>query len=93
MRGKIIAAHQAFTGHYNYAAKICLTEDLRHLYTVGQANGIFRWSFYGDREMPTDITVLFEKTQKEIQREEEKEKEPVSLPTFKQTELQTYTEE
>ena len=93
MRGKILAAHQAFSGHFKYASKICLSDDLRHLYTVGQGNGIFRWNFYGDREMPADLTILFEKTQKEIQREEEKEKEPVVLPTFKQSELQTYTEE
>jgi len=33
--------------------------------------------------MPVDLTVLFEKTQSEIKREEEKEKEHVVLPTFK----------
>lgn len=43
--------------------------------------------------MPADLTILFEKTQNEIKREEEKEKEPILLPTFKQSELQTYTEE
>ena len=62
MRGKLLAAHQAFTGHFKYASKICLADDLRYLYTVGLGNGIFRWSFFGDREMPTDLTVLFEKT-------------------------------
>ena len=36
---------------------------------------------------------MFEKTQNEIKREEEKEKEPVKLPTFKQSELKSYTEE
>ena len=43
--------------------------------------------------MPADLTVMFEKTLAEIRREEEKEKEPVLLPTFKQSELKTYTEE
>jgi len=33
--------------------------------------------------MPADLTVMFEKTQNEIKREEEKENEPVTLPTFK----------
>ena len=93
MRGKLLAAQQAFTGHFKYASKICLTEDLRYLYSVGQGNGIFRWNFFGDKDMPADLTVMFEKTQNEIKREEMKENEPVSLPTFKQSELKSYTEE
>jgi hypothetical protein len=83
MRGKLLAAQQAFSGHFTFASKICLTEDMRYLYTVGKGNGIFRWSFFGDKEVPADLTVMFEKTQNEIRREEEKEKEPVLLPTFK----------
>jgi hypothetical protein len=62
MRGKLIAAQQAFTGHFKFASRICLQDDSRYIYTVGQGNGIFRWSFYGDKEVPADLTVLFEKT-------------------------------
>jgi len=50
---------------------------MRYLYTVGPGNGIYRWSFHGDKEMPLDMTVLFEKTQAEIKREEEKEQQAV----------------
>jgi hypothetical protein len=46
---------------------------MRFLYTVGPGNGIYRWAFYGDHQMPEDITILFEKTQEEIKREEAKE--------------------
>ena len=46
---------------------------MRFLYTVGPGNGIYSWVFYGDHEMPEDITILFEKTQEEIKREEAKE--------------------
>ncbi len=66
---------------------------MRYLYTVGPGNGIYRWAFFGDHEMPLDLTVLYEKTQEEIKREELKEMLAVQLPTFKQNELKTYTEE
>lgn len=66
---------------------------MRYLYTVGPCNGIYRWAFFGDREMPLDLTVLYEKTLAEIKREELKEQQAVTLPTFNQQELKTYTEE
>lgn len=46
---------------------------MRYLYSVGPNNGIYRWSFFGDKEIPLDLTILFEKTVQEIKREEEKE--------------------
>ena len=72
---------------------MCLQEDMRFLYTVGPGNGIYRWSFFGDHEMPQDLTVLYEKTIAEIKREEAKEDQTVTLPTFKEKELKAYTEE
>jgi|LauGreDrversion4_2_1035121.scaffolds.fasta_scaffold384754_2 hypothetical protein len=87
------ASQQAFVGHLQYASKVCLQEDMRYLYTVGPKNGIYRWAFFGDKEMPLDLTILYEKTQQEIQREELKEQKAVTLPTFEQKELKTYTEE
>ena len=74
MRGEVIAASQAFVGHLKYAHALCLSQDMRHLYSVGPQNGIYRWGFYGDRQMPDDLLALFEKTAVEIQRDEEKEK-------------------
>ena len=72
---------------------MCLQEDMRFLYTVGPGNGIYRWAFFGDHEMPQDMTVLYEKTIAEIKREEAKENQAVTLPTFKEKELKAYTEE
>jgi hypothetical protein len=29
---------------------------MRYLYSVGPGNGIYRWAFFGDRNMPEDIS-------------------------------------
>ena len=42
--------------------------------------------------MPDDITVQYEKTQSELALTETKEKD-ITLPTFDQEELKTYTEQ
>ena len=54
-----------------------MQDDMRYMYTVGPGNGIFRWSFSGDKAMPLDLTVLYEKTNAEIKREEQKEEKLV----------------
>lgn len=33
---------------------------MRFIYTLGEGNGIFRWSFFGDKEMPADIKKYYE---------------------------------
>lgn len=41
---------------------MCISEDMKYMYTVGPNNGIYRWAFFGDASMPLDLTVLYEKT-------------------------------
>ena len=65
---------------------------MRYMYSIGPGNGIYKWAFYGDREMPVDILSQFEMLPEEIKREESKENE-IQLPTFDQETLKTYTEE
>ncbi len=33
---------------------------MRFLFTLGDGNGIFRWSFFGDKEFPSDISRHYE---------------------------------
>lgn len=75
MRGEVLAAQQAFTGHLICADKICFYQenDMRYLLSVGEGNGLYRWTFYGDKKQPDDLLNLYEKTAQEIQREERKE--------------------
>lgn len=80
-------------GHLKHAKSLCLQRDSRFLYSVGPGNGIYRWAFFGDREMPDDITTLFEKTKAELDKELEKEKQDITLPTFDQKELMQYSEQ
>ena len=92
LRGKMIAASQAFSGHLQYASKIVMQHDMRYLYSIGPGNGIYKWAFYGDREVPVDLPAQFEMLPDEIAREEAKEG-VIQIPTFDQEELKTYTEE
>jgi WD40 repeat protein len=60
MRGSAIPSSQGFIGHFKYPKKIFWQPDMRFIYTLGEGNGIFRWSFYGDKEMPGDINKYYE---------------------------------
>ena len=53
------------------------------MYTIGPGNGIYKWAFFGDKEMPADIHEQYEKTKAELEREEVKEN-TITLPTFNQ---------
>jgi hypothetical protein len=55
---------------------------MRYLVSTGPGNGIYRWSFHGDKNEPEDLLALYEKTKVEIQREEIKEQAEITLPTF-----------
>ena len=92
LRGQIIASQQAFDGHLEYATKLVLQQDMRNLYTIGPGNGIYKWAFFGDKETPPDLSTQYEKTQADIAKEEQKETE-ITLPTFDQQQLKTYTEQ
>ena len=65
---------------------------MRFVYTIGPGNGIYKWAFYGDREMPADLLAQFEMLPDEISRQEAKEDE-IPVPTFDQEQLKTYTEQ
>ena len=56
---------------------------MRYIYSVGPRNGIYKWAFYGDKEMPEDITAQYEKTAREAQLEEAKDGE-TNHPIFDQ---------
>jgi hypothetical protein len=30
---------------------------MRYIFSIGKGNGIYRWAFFGDKNMPEDITV------------------------------------
>jgi len=55
-----MASCQSFLGHFKYPLCIVFQEDLRFLYTIGDGNGIFKWSFYGDKEAPIELNKYFE---------------------------------
>ena len=33
---------------------------MRFLYTLGDGNGIFRWTFFGEKDVPSDLTKHYE---------------------------------
>lgn len=60
MRGAAVPSCQAFVGHFKHPKRVYWTSDMRFLFTVGDGNGIFRWSFFGDKEHPSDISKHYE---------------------------------
>ncbi len=34
---------------------------MRFIYSIGEQNGVFKWIFFGDKEMPIDVGKHFEK--------------------------------
>jgi len=65
---------------------------MRYIYSVGAGNGIYKWAFFGDKEMPVDLASQCELLPDEIARKEAKESE-IPMPTFDQGQLKTYTEQ
>ena len=56
---------------------------MKFMYSVGPRNGIFKWAFWGDKEMPEEmLNEYYERTEKETLREKGEEKSGVSLPTW-----------
>ena len=60
MRGAAVPSHQAVLGHFKWPRRVYWQEDMRFIFSLGDGNGIFRWSFFGDKETPSDITHHFE---------------------------------
>jgi WD40 repeat protein len=60
MRGEVIASCQAFLGHFKYPIRAIFQDDMKFIYSIGEGNGIFRWNFHGDKEMPEDLFKHYE---------------------------------
>ena len=60
MRGEVIASTQAFLGHFKYPIRAIVQDDLRFVYSIGEGNGIYKWNFYGDKEMPLELNKYYE---------------------------------
>jgi len=60
MRGAASPSCQAFIGHFKHPKRVYWQDDMRSLLSIGDGNGIFKWSFFGDKEMPSDISRCFE---------------------------------
>lgn len=56
MRGEVIASSQAFLGHFKNPRRVIIQKDMRSVYSVGELNGIYKWTFYGDQSNPEDIS-------------------------------------
>lgn len=52
----MVASYQAFMGHFKHASKVIISKDLRYVFSVGELNGIYKWTFYGDKTKPEDLT-------------------------------------
>ena len=62
-------------GHFKCPSKVVISKDLRHVYSIGPLNGIYKWTFYGDVSMPDNIEYFCEQIEdpnaKKIVEEEE----------------------
>ena len=77
-------------GHFKFASRVIISQDLRFVFSVGELNGIYRWSFYGDKSMPDNIDMYCEEIEQEdvaqVAHEDDKEG-----ALFEQDQLLTYT--
>eukprot|EP00347_Sterkiella_histriomuscorum_P023802 403333335 len=92
MRGEVIASCQAFLGHFKYPIKVIAQDDLRFVYSIGEGNGVFKWCFYGDKEVPLELNKYFEelkpKTSTNLNNQQLQQQDPV----FERDELMRMTE-
>jgi hypothetical protein len=56
---------------------------MRFMFSIGEGNGIFRWSFFGDKEMPSDMSRCYE----ELEPPKKDTKHPGEDPVFNHDEL------
>jgi len=97
MRGGPVASTQAFLGHFKHPTRLCVQKDLRNVYSCGEFNGIYKWTFYGDATKPEDLSQFCEELagEKEARArltEDDIEKQQVDEGMFGQQELQNYTQ-
>jgi len=67
MRGEIIASSQAFLGHFKFPKRVIIQRDMRNVYSIGELNGIYKWTFYGDTSQPEDISQYCEELESDRQ--------------------------
>lgn len=60
MRGAAVPSCQGFIGHFKHPKKVYFQEDMRFIFTIGDGNGLFRWTFFGDKETPSDLSKYYE---------------------------------
>lgn len=83
MRGSASPSSQAFIGHFKYPKRVYWQEDMRFMYSIGEGNGIFKWSFFGEREMPSDMSRCYE----ELELPQAELKHPGEDPVYNHEEL------
>jgi WD40 repeat protein len=66
MRGDILPAAQCFLGHYNFGKRVLFSQDVSHIFSSGDFNGIFTWKFFGDNEFNADIEDVYEPVEAKI---------------------------
>jgi len=85
---------QSFPGHALFPASFAMQRDMKFMYSVGPRNGIFKWAFWGDKELPEGmLNEYYERTAKDEEAAKAEEKTELTLPTWDDNELKTYTEE
>jgi hypothetical protein len=57
---------------------------MRYMYTIGDGNGIFKWSFFGDKEVPSDISKCYEELEVKVPKGQD--------PTFNHDDLLRMTQ-
>lgn len=49
MRGEVLPSSQSFLGHFSFPSRFVLSKDLRFVFSIGEWNGLYKWTFYGDK--------------------------------------------
>lgn len=70
-----------------------LQDDMKFIYSIGEQNGIFKWAFYGDKEINHELAKHYEElvdvSKKSLKDNVRNENETF----FKQEDLQNYTQQ
>lgn len=77
-------------GHFKFASRVIISQDLRFVFSVGELNGIYKWSFYGDKSLPDNLDMHFEEVEQEGVQNVAQDGDKESA-IFEQEQLLTYT--
>lgn len=87
MRGAASPSCQGFIGHFKHPKRVIWQDDLRYVFTLGDGNGIFRWTFFGEKDFPSDLSQCFE----ELEPPKKQVKHPEDNPLFNHEDLMRMT--